>query len=59
MVTETVFGLPGVGRLVVSSVLRRDYPIIQGTVLIVAAIYVLVNLAIDIVYALVDPRIRY
>ena len=59
MVTETVFGLPGVGSLVVSAVLRRDYPVIQGALLIIAAIYVLINLFIDLLYLLVDPRVRY
>lgn len=58
IVTETVFGLPGVGNLVVSAVLRRDYPVIQGALLAVAAIYVLINLAIDVIYTLVDPRVR-
>ena len=55
VVTETVFGLPGVGSLVVSAVLRRDYPVIQGALLIIAAIYVLINLFIDLLYLLVDP----
>jgi peptide/nickel transport system permease protein len=59
VVTETVFGLPGVGSLVVSAVLRRDYPVIQGALLVVAAIYVLINLLIDLLYLLVDPRVRY
>jgi len=59
VVTETVFSLPGVGQLVVSSVLRRDYPVIQGVVLLVATIYVLVNLAVDMMYFVVDPRVRY
>ena len=59
IVTETVFGLPGVGNLVVSAVLRRDYPVIQGALLAVAAIYVLINLLIDLIYTLVDPRVRY
>jgi len=58
IVTETVFGLPGVGNLVVSAVLRRDYPVIQGALLAVAAIYALINLAIDVIYTLVDPRVR-
>ena len=58
IVTETVFALPGVGNLVVSAVLRRDYPVIQGALLIVAAIYVLINLVIDVIYTLVDPRVR-
>ncbi len=59
VVTETVFSLPGVGQLVVSSVLRRDYPVIQGVILLVATIYVLINLAVDLLYFLVDPRVKY
>ncbi|OZI79306.1 MULTISPECIES: ABC transporter permease [Bordetella] len=59
VVTETVFGLPGVGSLVVSAVLRRDYPVIQGALLVIAAIYVLINLFIDLLYLAVDPRVRY
>ena len=58
VVTETVFNLPGVGNLVVRAVLRRDYPVIQGTLLVIAAIYVFINLAIDLLYTVVDPRIR-
>lgn len=58
-VTETVFGLPGIGSLVVSAVLRRDYPVIQGALLVIAAIYVLINLGIDLLYMAIDPRIRY
>jgi peptide/nickel transport system permease protein len=58
VVTETVFNLPGVGNLVVRAVLRRDYPVIQGALLVIAAIYVLINLLIDLIYMLVDPRIR-
>ncbi len=58
IVTETVFGLPGVGNLVVSAVLRRDYPVIQGTLLVISGIYVLINLVVDLLYALVDPRVR-
>ena len=58
IVTETVFGLPGIGNLIVSSVLRRDYPVIQGALIVVAGIYVLINLTIDLIYALVDPRVR-
>lgn len=58
VVTETVFNLPGVGNLVVRAVLRRDYPVIQGTLLVIAGIYVFINLAIDFLYTLVDPRIR-
>ena len=58
VVIETVFGLPGVGNLVVSAVLRRDYPVIQGALLAVAGVYVLVNLGIDLLYLVVDPRVR-
>jgi peptide/nickel transport system permease protein len=59
VVTETVFALPGVGNLVVSAVLRRDYPVIQGALIVIAAVYVLVNLAIDLLYLVIDPRVRY
>jgi peptide/nickel transport system permease protein len=59
VVTETVFGLPGMGSLVVSSVLRRDYPVIQGALLVIAAIYVLFNFVVDMLYLVVDPRVRY
>jgi peptide/nickel transport system permease protein len=58
IVTETVFGLPGIGNLVVSAVLRRDYPVIQGALLVIAALYVLINFAVDLLYAVVDPRVR-
>ncbi len=59
VVTESVFAIPGLGRLTVDSILRRDYPVIQGVVLFFSAVYLLVNLLIDVVYLLVDPRIRY
>lgn len=59
VVVETVFNIPGLGRLIVSAVLRRDYPVIQGVILMFSGIYVLVNLLIDITYTLLDPRIRY
>lgn len=59
VITETVFNIPGIGRLVVDAVLARDYPIIQGIILLFSGIYVLINLAIDIAYVLLDPRIRY
>jgi peptide/nickel transport system permease protein len=59
IVTETVFAIPGIGRLTVDAILRRDYPIIQGVILIFSAGYVLVNLAVDISYTLLDPRVRY
>lgn len=59
VVTETVFAIPGIGRLTVDAILRRDYPVIQGVVLVFSAVYVLINLAIDLSYTLLDPRIRY
>jgi peptide/nickel transport system permease protein len=59
VITESVFALPGVGRLTVDAILRRDYPIIQAVILIFSGVYVLVNLAIDLTYTLLDPRIRY
>ena len=59
VVTETVFGLPGIGSLVVSAVLRRDYPVIQGALLIIAALYVLINFLIDMLYLVIDPRVKY
>jgi peptide/nickel transport system permease protein len=59
IVTETVFALPGVGRLTVDAILRRDYPVIQGIVLMFSAAYVLINLAVDLSYMFFDPRIRY
>lgn len=58
VVTEQVFNTPGIGRLIVVSVMRRDFPVIQGAVLAIAVVYVLVNLAVDIAYAFADPRIR-
>ena len=59
VVTETVFAIPGLGRLTVDAILRRDYPVIQGVVLLFSFVYVLVNLAIDLFYTVLDPRIRY
>ena len=59
VVTENVFNLPGVGNLVVSAVLRRDYPVIQGALLVVAGLYVLINFLIDMLYLAVDPRVKY
>jgi peptide/nickel transport system permease protein len=59
VVTETVFAIPGVGLLTVDAILRRDYPVIQGVVLVFSAVYVLINLAVDLSYGLFDPRIRY
>jgi len=59
IVTETVFAIPGIGRLTVDAILRRDYPIIQGVILLFSGIYVLINLLVDLSYRLFDPRIRY
>src|SRR3981189_1436627 len=59
VVTETIFSPPGGGRLAVDAILNRDFPLVQGTVLFAAATYVLVNLAVDVSYAVIDPRIRY
>lgn len=59
VIIEEVFTLPGLGRLVVTAVTRRDYPTVQGVILFVAAVYVVVNLAVDLTYKLVDPRIKY
>ena len=59
VVTESVFAIPGLGRLTIDAILRRDYPLIQGLVLLFSLVYVLVNLGIDILYTLLDPRIRY
>ena len=59
VVTETVFNLPGLGNLVVRAVLRRDYPVIQGALLVIAAVYVIINFAIDVLYVWVDPRVRH
>jgi peptide/nickel transport system permease protein len=59
VITETVFNIPGIGRLVVDAIAKRDYPIIQGVILIFSGVYVLINLAVDLTYMLLDPRIRY
>ena len=59
VVTESVFAIPGLGRLVVDAILRRDYPVIQGVVLLFSFVYVLVNLVVDLLYTVFDPRIRY
>lgn len=59
VLTETVFAWPGIGRLIVDSILARDYPMIQGVILIFGLLYILVNLAVDLIYGFVDPRIRY
>ncbi|MGI4975903.1 MAG: ABC transporter permease [Janthinobacterium lividum] len=59
VVTESVFAIPGVGRLVTDAILRRDYPVIQGVVLLFSGLYVLINLGVDLLYTVFDPRIRY
>ncbi len=59
VLTETIFALPGLGRLAITSVLARDYPVVQGVVIIAAGIFVLANLIVDVLYAYLDPRIRY
>jgi peptide/nickel transport system permease protein len=59
VITETVFNIPGLGRLTVDAVLKRDYPIVQGLIIVFAAVKVVINLVIDISYAFLDPRIRY
>jgi peptide/nickel transport system permease protein len=59
VLTETVFAWPGVGRLLVDAILRRDYPIVQGTVMLLAFLFVIINLVVDVVYAYLDPRVHY
>ncbi len=59
VVTESVFNIPGLGRLTIDAVLRRDYPVIQGVILVFSGVYVFVNLVIDLTYTFLDPRIRY
>jgi peptide/nickel transport system permease protein len=59
VLTETVFSYPGIGRLLARSIFERDYPVVQGLILLIAVIYVAVNLLVDVVYSFIDPRIRY
>jgi peptide/nickel transport system permease protein len=59
VIVEIVFNVPGVGRLLIGSVARRDYPVMQGMIVITALIYILANLAVDVLYGLIDPRVRY
>ena len=59
VVTESVFAIPGLGRLTVDAILHRDYPVIQGIILLFSGVYVLINLGVDVVYTVLDPRIRY
>ena len=58
-IIENIFGWPGVGRLAVQAIFNRDFPLVQGTVLLVAVAYLLSNLVVDVLYAWLDPRIRY
>jgi peptide/nickel transport system permease protein len=58
VVTEQIFDIPGMGRLLIQAVVRRDFPLVQGAVLVIAALYVLINLAVDILIGVVDPRIQ-
>ncbi len=57
--TETIFSWPGMGRLVYDAIMARDYPLVQGCILLSAVVFVFVNLFVDILYAFIDPRIRY
>jgi peptide/nickel transport system permease protein len=59
VITETVFNIPGLGRLIISAVLRRDYPVVQGVVLLIALTYTAINLLVDLAYLAIDPRIRF
>ena len=59
VVTESVFAIPGMGRLAVDAIVARDYPVIQGLIIVLATLYVFINLGVDIAYAYLDPRIRY
>jgi len=58
VVTETVFNIPGIGQLIINAIMRRDFEVIQGTVLLIALSYVLINLIVDLMYGLFDPRVR-
>ena len=59
VITETIFAWPGVGRLLIQSISARDYPAVQGCILLIAVTYVSMNLLVDVVYGFLDPRIRY
>jgi ABC-type dipeptide/oligopeptide/nickel transport system permease component len=59
VITETIFAWPGVGRLLVQSISSRDYPAVQGCILLIAMTYVSMNMLVDVLYGLLDPRIRY
>jgi len=59
IITETIFALPGIGRLLVDSIFQRDFPLVQGVVLFTSLAFLVVNLLVDLLYAFLDPRIRY
>lgn len=59
VITETVYNIPGIGRLTVDAINNRDYPIIEGVLILCSGAYVIVNLIVDLSYSLIDPRIRY
>jgi peptide/nickel transport system permease protein len=58
VVTEQIFDIPGMGRLLIQAVTRRDFPLVQGAVLVIAAVYVLINLVVDLLVGVVDPRVQ-
>ena len=59
VIIETIFGLPGIGRFLFDAIMQRDYPVIQGVNLVIVSMIVLINLSVDALYAVLDPRIRY
>ena len=59
IITETIFSWPGLGRLTIQAINARDYPLVQGCILAIALTYIFINLATDVLYSVVDPRIRY
>ncbi len=59
MIVEQIFGVPGVGTLLVSAITERDYPMVQGTVLLMGLLFILVQFFVDLCYSIIDPRIRY
>ena len=59
MLTETIFSWPGIGRYIVMAISARDYPVVQGGILLITLAMILVNLLVDVIYTLIDPRIRY
>jgi ABC-type dipeptide/oligopeptide/nickel transport system permease component len=59
VITETIFAWPGIGRLAIRSIIQRDFPVVQGVVLMIALVRIVASLAVDVLYAVIDPRIRY